>query len=75
MTTRADLVMIEYALLEGRKYAPSTYVAAVAALAIQGSHSRTEAQYRAILARAGFRIEKITSLLYEPYVLIHAKPV
>jgi hypothetical protein len=75
MTSRADLIMIEYALLEGRNYAPSTYLANVAALAIQGSHSRTEPQYRAMLSQAGFQIEKTTALFYEPYVLIHAKPV
>jgi len=75
MPPTGDLILIEYALLEGRKYSPSTLVTAVAALAIQGSHTRTEAEYHAMLATAGFRIEKITPLFYEPYVLIHARPV
>ncbi|MDO8433590.1 MAG: methyltransferase [Candidatus Binatus sp.] len=75
MTVGADLVIAEYAMLEGRNYATSTYVAAVAALAIQGSHARSQADYDTLLAKAGFRIEKITPLLYEPYVLLHARPV
>jgi len=75
MPPTSDLILIEYSLLDGRKYSPSTFVTAVAALAIQGSHTRTEAEYHGMLTKAGFRIEKITPLFYEPYVLIHARPV
>ena len=75
MAPAADLVLVEYAMLPGRKYSASIAIAAVAALTIQGSITRTEAEYRAMLAQAGLRIETIRPLNYEPYVLIHATPV
>jgi hypothetical protein len=70
----ADLVLVEYATLAGRKLSLGALVMAVGARAIQGSIPRTEADYQTLLARAGFRIEKLTPLRYEPYVLIHARP-
>lgn len=75
MPESAHLVMVDYAFLAGSDYAPTTLVSAVAALAIQGTRMRSESDYRAMLPGAGFSIERITPLAYEPYVLIHARPV
>lgn len=74
MPPAADLVLVENAILRGRKLNASTVVAAVAALTIQGSIVRTEAEYRALLERVGFRVERVQALNYEPYALIHATP-
>jgi hypothetical protein len=74
MPPAADLVLVEYALFSRRKTSLTALMMAVGARAIQGSIMRTESDYRALLARAGFRIAKITPLRYEPYVLIHARP-
>lgn len=74
MPPAADLVLVEYAMLSSRKTSLAALMMAVGARAIQGSVTRTESDYRALLARAGFRIAKITPLRYEPYVLIHARP-
>ncbi len=74
MSPQADLVLIEYAFLGDRVHSAATFISAVAAHAIQGCRMRTEPEYRAMLAKAGFRIERITALAYPPYVLIHARP-
>lgn len=74
MPDAADLVIVDYAILAGVRYSATTLVSAVAALAIQGTRMRTESDYRAMLPSAGFNVERITPLAYEPYVLIHARP-
>ncbi|HYL57345.1 MAG TPA: methyltransferase [Candidatus Acidoferrales bacterium] len=74
MRPTADLLLVEYATLAGRNPSLGALMMAVGARAIQGSIPRTEDDYRALLTRAGFRIERLTPLQYEPYVLIHARP-
>jgi hypothetical protein len=71
MTLDTSLVLVEYGITaEG---APAhVAVMTLAALVIQGNVVRSEAEYRAMLAGAGFRIESIRPLGFPPYGMIHA---
>jgi hypothetical protein len=71
----ADLVLIDYGILPGSNYPPGVLISAIAAFAIQGSRMRSESEYSDLLARSGFKLERIAPLNREPYVLIHAKPI
>jgi precorrin-6B methylase 2 len=75
MRTEASLIIVDHAFLDGTPPSAAAAVTAIAAYAIQGSITRTEAEYRALLDRAGFRIEEIKPLSYEPYVMLHARPL
>jgi hypothetical protein len=75
MSAEARLIIVDQAFLDGTPPSAAAAVTAVAAYAIQGSITRTESEYRALLDRAGFRIEEIKPLSYEPFVMLHAHPL
>jgi O-methyltransferase domain len=75
MDRSAALLIVEHAFLDGHPPSPFAAVAAVAGYVLQGSVTRTETEYRALLTQSGFRVAAMRALQYEPYAMIHAVPV